>query len=48
MLALAMVGGSLVGAKLVHRLPVDSLKTLVALLLISVAMAMLVRFYLHF
>jgi len=48
MLALAMVGGSLVGAKLVHRLPVDSLKTLVAWLLISVAMAMLVRFYLHF
>ena len=47
MLALAMVGGSLVGAKLVHRLPVDSLKTLVAWLLISVAMAMLVRFYLH-
>jgi uncharacterized membrane protein YfcA len=47
MLALAMVGGSLVGAKLVHRLPVDSLKILVAWLLISVAMAMLVRFYLH-
>ena len=46
MLALTMVGGSLVGAKLVHRLPVDSLKTLVAWLLISVAIAMLVRFYL--
>ena len=47
MLALAMVGGSLVGAKVVHRLPVDGLKTLVAWLLIIVAMAMLVRFYLN-
>jgi uncharacterized membrane protein YfcA len=39
-----MVGGTLLGAKLVHRLPVDSLKKLVAWLLISVALMMLVRF----
>jgi uncharacterized membrane protein YfcA len=32
------------GAKLVHRLPVDILKKLVAWLLISVALMMLVRF----
>tara|TARA_B110000238_G_scaffold165436_1_gene180769 strand:- start:104 stop:847 length:744 start_codon:yes stop_codon:yes gene_type:complete len=43
-LALTMVGGTLLGAKLVHRLPVDSLKKLVAWLLISVALMMLVRF----
>mgnify|MGYP006114512181 CR=1 FL=1 len=47
-LALTMVGGSLVGAKLVHRLPVDSLKKLVAWLLISVGLVMLVRFYIVF
>jgi len=43
-LALTMVGGTLVGAKLVHHLPVDSLKKLVSCLLIGVGVMMLVRF----
>jgi uncharacterized membrane protein YfcA len=42
-LALTMVGGTLVGAKFVHHMPVDSLKKLVACLLIGVGVMMLVR-----
>jgi uncharacterized membrane protein YfcA len=47
-LALTMVGGTLVGAKLVHHLPVDSLRKLVACLLIVVGVMMLVRFLAEF
>ena len=43
-LALTMVGGTLMGAKLVHYIPVDSLKKLVSYLLIGVGLMMLVRF----
>jgi uncharacterized membrane protein YfcA len=43
-LALTMVGGTLVGAKLVHHLPVDSLKKIVSGLLIGVGALLLVRF----
>ena len=43
-LALTMVGGTLVGAKFVHHIPVDSLKKLVSYLLIGVGIMMLVRF----
>jgi len=43
-LALTMVGGTLIGAKLVHHIPVDSLKKLVSCLLIGVGVMMLVRF----
>jgi len=43
-LALTMVGGTLMGAKLVHYIPVDSLKKLVSYLLIGVGIMMLVGF----
>ena len=43
-LALTMVGGTLMGAKLVHYIPVDNLKTLVSYLLIGVGIMMLVGF----
>ena len=43
MLALILAGGALLGAKSVHRLPVDLLKKIVAVLLVAVGLMILIR-----